>query len=163
MDRRLHLVHRFLLKCRKCIWSDSHKNAHLPIYLIKSSPNWPQIFRQRNVNIRKKINKNKIKLEIIFRQNFIKMKRCHPIISLSKRSLQTKVSRIDGEKVRIRSKQPWISTIGLEVHAQLSVQISSLLDNMTVFGFFSHIFISDQDQIIFSCFGSIWRICEQPS
>merc|ERR1719323_400839 len=62
------------------------------------------------------------------------MKRCHPILSLSKRSLQTKVSRIDGEKVRIRSKQPWISTIGLEVHAQLSTKTKLFSRALAAYG-----------------------------
>ena len=40
------------------------------------------------------------------------------------RGLKTKVSKIDGQNVRIRSKksEAWISTIGLEVHAQLQTK-----------------------------------------
>ena len=38
------------------------------------------------------------------------------------RTLKTKVSKIDGQNVRIRSKEAWISTIGLEVHAQLKTK-----------------------------------------
>lgn len=47
------------------------------------------------------------------------LRQCHAILHIPSRRLQTKVSTLNGEKVRIRSKQPWISTIGLEVHAQL--------------------------------------------
>jgi aspartyl-tRNA(Asn)/glutamyl-tRNA(Gln) amidotransferase subunit B len=50
------------------------------------------------------------------------LRKCHSIIRLNSRSLKTKVSIIDGQNVRIRSEQPWISTIGLEVHAQLQTR-----------------------------------------
>ena len=47
------------------------------------------------------------------------LKKCQAFTHISSRTLQSKVSTINGQKVRIRSKDPWISTIGLEVHAQL--------------------------------------------
>ena len=47
------------------------------------------------------------------------LKKCQAFTHISSRTLKTKVSSINGQKVRIRSKDPWISTIGLEVHAQL--------------------------------------------
>ena len=50
------------------------------------------------------------------------LKRCQ-ILQLT-RGLKTKVSKIEGQNVRIRSKKSnaWISTIGLEVHAQLQTK-----------------------------------------
>ncbi len=38
-----------------------------------------------------------------------------------KRTLKTKVKTVDGHKIRVRNEE-WISTIGLEVHAQLKTE-----------------------------------------
>ncbi len=44
-------------------------------------------------------------------------------LTVAKRSLKTKVTTADGVRVRVRSSgKPWLSTIGLEVHAQLKTE-----------------------------------------
>ena len=50
------------------------------------------------------------------------------------RGLKTKVSKIEGENVRIRSKDAWISTIGLEVHAQLQTKTKLFSRSLASFG-----------------------------
>jgi len=62
------------------------------------------------------------------------LKRCQ-ILQLT-RGLKTKVSKIEGQNVRIRSKKSnaWISTIGLEVHAQLQTKTKLFSRSLAAFG-----------------------------
>ena len=48
--------------------------------------------------------------------------KCQPYFRTLKRSLKTKVVKQGGQIVRVRSKEPFMSTIGLEVHAQLQTK-----------------------------------------
>ena len=50
------------------------------------------------------------------------LRKCQPYFTIHSRSLKTKVVKHEGQNVRIRSKEPFISTIGLEVHAQLQTK-----------------------------------------
>ena len=50
------------------------------------------------------------------------IQKCQPYFCTQNRSLKTKVVNKGGQNVRVRSKEPFMSTIGLEVHAQLRTQ-----------------------------------------
>ena len=63
--------------------------------------------------------------------------RCHLDVFIKNpniRTLKTKISTITDQKVRTRSKGSWISTIGLEVHAQLQTKTKLFSRALAVYG-----------------------------
>ena len=91
---------------------------------------WSKIFKEicKFYDFLPKYKEVVIKVNIESKSGYIKetnskmLKRCQ-ILQFT-RGLKTKVSKIEGQNVRIRSKKSnaWISTIGLEVHAQLQTK-----------------------------------------
>ena len=56
----------------------------------------------------------------------------HKILNI--RGLKTTISKIDGQEVRLSSKQGWISTIGLEIHAQLLTKTKLFSRSLAAYG-----------------------------